>query len=415
MADLDARAVHAHRVAQPLLDLALVLLRLHVDEVDDDEPAEVADAQLAGDLVGRLEVGVECGGLDVAAARRACGVDVDRDERLRVVDDEAAAGRELHLVRIGRLDLALDLVAREERNVVGVELELPLHVGRHRALHVFLGGRECGRLVDEAFADVVPEIVAQCARHRVALAIDEERGRAALDRRGNLRPLLDQVVEVPLQFFDRAADTGRAHDGAHVLRDLERIHGLAHLVAVLALDPARHTAGPRVVRHQHEVAAGEADESGECGALVAALLFFDLDHDFLAFGQELADVHAPALGRLPEVLLRNFFQRQEAVTLGPVVDEARLERLLDARDATLVDVRLLLFLGRQLDRQVVEFLTVNQCDSQLFLLSCVDQHSFHWPLLWMRGPTGGRRKMNRTRGFREAGIAARVIDRPFVA
>ena len=47
-----------HGVAQPVLDLALVLLRLHVDEVDDDQAAEVAQAQLARDLVGGFEVGV---------------------------------------------------------------------------------------------------------------------------------------------------------------------------------------------------------------------------------------------------------------------------------------------------------------------------------------------------------------------
>ena len=64
-ADLDARAVHLHGIAQPVFDVALVLRRLHVDEVDDDEAADVADAQLARDLVGRFEVGVGRRGLDV--------------------------------------------------------------------------------------------------------------------------------------------------------------------------------------------------------------------------------------------------------------------------------------------------------------------------------------------------------------
>ncbi len=54
---IRARSI-LHRVAQPILDLALVLGRLHVDEVDDDEAADVADAQLARDLIRRLEIGV---------------------------------------------------------------------------------------------------------------------------------------------------------------------------------------------------------------------------------------------------------------------------------------------------------------------------------------------------------------------
>src|SRR5438477_9731410 len=36
-ADLDASAIHLHRVAQPVLDVTLVLGGLHIDEVDDDE------------------------------------------------------------------------------------------------------------------------------------------------------------------------------------------------------------------------------------------------------------------------------------------------------------------------------------------------------------------------------------------
>ncbi len=57
-ADLHAGAVLAQRVAQALLDLALVLGRVHVDEVDDDQAAQVTQAQLAGDFVGGFQVGL---------------------------------------------------------------------------------------------------------------------------------------------------------------------------------------------------------------------------------------------------------------------------------------------------------------------------------------------------------------------
>jgi hypothetical protein len=46
------------RIAQAVFHLALVLGRRHVDEVDDDQAADVAQAQLAGDFVGRFQVGV---------------------------------------------------------------------------------------------------------------------------------------------------------------------------------------------------------------------------------------------------------------------------------------------------------------------------------------------------------------------
>ena len=55
-AKLDAGAVKAQRVFQTALDGTIVPLFLHVDEIDHDEAGEVAQLQLSGDFVGRLEV-----------------------------------------------------------------------------------------------------------------------------------------------------------------------------------------------------------------------------------------------------------------------------------------------------------------------------------------------------------------------
>ncbi len=70
-ADLDAGTILLHGIAQAIFDRALILLRLHVDEVDDDQTAQVAQSQLTGDFVRRFEVGVGRGGFDIAAARGA--------------------------------------------------------------------------------------------------------------------------------------------------------------------------------------------------------------------------------------------------------------------------------------------------------------------------------------------------------
>ena len=173
--DLDARTIHFHRFAQTIFDRALIARLFHVDEIDDDQAADVADPQLAGDFVGRLEIGVGGRGFDVAAARGARRVDVDRDQRFGVIDDDRTTRGQLHLVRVGRLDLAFDLVTGEERDVVGVHLQPATALGRHEALHVFGGDRVRVRLVDQHFADIIRKIVAQCARDRIALAIHEER------------------------------------------------------------------------------------------------------------------------------------------------------------------------------------------------------------------------------------------------
>ncbi len=169
---------------------------------------------------------------------------------------------------------------------------------------------------------------------------------ALLGGRIDLVPLQLQVVQVPLQLLDAAADACGAHDGAHAVGDLQLRHDLAHLVAVLALDAARDPAGARTVGHQHQEAPGEADEGGKGCALGAALLLLDLHQQLLALGEQVADGAARPLAEGAEVLLGDFLQRQEAVALGAVIDEARLERGLDARDPGFIDVGFFLFAGR---------------------------------------------------------------------
>ena len=75
----------------PVAILALV----HIDEVDDDDAAEVAEANLANDLGDRIEIGFDDG---VFKARRLAdifaGVDVDGDEGFGLIDDDGAAALE---------------------------------------------------------------------------------------------------------------------------------------------------------------------------------------------------------------------------------------------------------------------------------------------------------------------------------
>ena len=68
LADLHPRPVVPQRVAKAILDFALVLRAFHVDEVDDDQAAEVAQAKLPRDLVRGLEIRMESCRLDVAGA-----------------------------------------------------------------------------------------------------------------------------------------------------------------------------------------------------------------------------------------------------------------------------------------------------------------------------------------------------------
>src|SRR5690606_36311091 len=107
----------------------------------------------------------------------------------------------------------------------------------------------------------------------------------------------------PFELFRAAAYAGRTDDAAHAFRHFEVLERLADRVALLALDAPRDATCARVVRHQDDESAREADERRQRGAFRAALLFIDLNDDLLAFAQDLADLHTLArLGLLDEVL-----------------------------------------------------------------------------------------------------------------
>jgi hypothetical protein len=90
-ADLDARAVVLQRILELALDRAVVALLLHVDEVDDDQAGEVAQAQLAGDssaasrLVWSAVSSILC-----SRVERPEFTSIG-DQRLGLVDDDVAA------------------------------------------------------------------------------------------------------------------------------------------------------------------------------------------------------------------------------------------------------------------------------------------------------------------------------------
>ncbi len=129
--NLDARAVLPQAIAELALDRAVVALLVHIDEVDHDETGKIAQPQLPRDFLGRLEIGLERGILDMMLARGAAGIDVDRDQRFGLVDDDVSAGAQSHSRREHRVQLRFHAHAREQWLAVAILLHRP-HVGGHQ-------------------------------------------------------------------------------------------------------------------------------------------------------------------------------------------------------------------------------------------------------------------------------------------
>ena len=115
LGDLVPGAVAAEALHQPAQHQVAVGLQHHVDEVDDDDAADVAQPELAHDLLGCLEVVLGDRLLEVAAgAGELAGVHVDDGHRLGAVDDQRAAGGQPDLAVQALGDLLVDAVGREE-------------------------------------------------------------------------------------------------------------------------------------------------------------------------------------------------------------------------------------------------------------------------------------------------------------
>ena len=151
----------------------MVLGRLHVDEIDHDQPTQVAQPQLPADFLGGLKVGAGRRFLDVTTLGGFRRIDVDSDQCLGRLDDDGTAARQTDRAGESRLDLTFDLVACEQRHAVLVELELA-HVLRHDLLHELLRLLVELAVVDQDLGDVVAQIVAHRANDDIAVLEDQK-------------------------------------------------------------------------------------------------------------------------------------------------------------------------------------------------------------------------------------------------
>ncbi len=127
--DVGLRAIAVQRTLQGREDLAPMGFVVHIDEVDDDDAAEIAQTKLARNRYRGLEVGTEDRFLEIAVTDIRSRVDIDSGHRLRLVDHQMAAGLQRHLAIERLADLVLDPVKIEDRTRTLIKLNASRRVG----------------------------------------------------------------------------------------------------------------------------------------------------------------------------------------------------------------------------------------------------------------------------------------------
>ena len=114
LSDLGSGGIIAHRLGEVLQQLQLVASRLHINEVDDHHPANVAQLELAGDFRGGLAVGPQHGFPGVGRAGEGARVDVDDRESFGEFDDHVAPRGQIHSRAQGITDRGIDAEVLQE-------------------------------------------------------------------------------------------------------------------------------------------------------------------------------------------------------------------------------------------------------------------------------------------------------------
>ena len=225
--------------------------------------------------------------------------------------------------------------------------------------------------IDEYLANFGVKIITNCTNDQTRFLINQVRARLQLAGIINGCPELHQVIQIPLKFFGRAANSGSASNETRTGRNLELVHGLAQFLALFAFNSARNASPSGVIGHQHEVAACKRDKGGERRTFIATLLLFNLDQELSALCNCLFDAGSAGIHTGSEILTRDFFEWQKAVAFFTVIYKTGFEARLNPGHDTLVDIAFFLLSAGGLNIEIDQPLAVDDGNPQFLCMGGV--------------------------------------------
>src|SRR5258706_206678 len=222
---------------------------IHVNEVDDDDAAKVAQPDLAHDFPDRIHIGLDDRIFKTSSfADILSGVYIDRDQSLGLVDDDVSPALEPDF-RLPRLvDFLVQPELIVERRLLRVELDsvdqprLEAIREAHDTL-VFLFG------VDPDGGEVGAHLIAEYTLHYIQIVIDQRRSLATIGARLDFVPEIFKKTDIGSQFLVRRTSRCSAHDETANVFALALDDPLQPLPVFFGRDLARYAG---VVHRPHE-------------------------------------------------------------------------------------------------------------------------------------------------------------------
>jgi len=116
-------------ILQRRQNLLTVLAIFHVDQIENDDSAEISQTNLTRNLLDCFHVRLRDRVLEsgISLSNEFAGVDVDSNERLRLVDDEISSRLQPNSRLQSFLDFILNTVSFENRFVACIQLHTIHH------------------------------------------------------------------------------------------------------------------------------------------------------------------------------------------------------------------------------------------------------------------------------------------------
>lgn len=359
-----SRECGEQRVHHALLVFGVV----HVDEIEHDDAAEVAQAQLAGDGARRFEVGFVDGVVLREFADECAGIDVYRRHRLGLVDDEVAAGFERDVPFQRQADFFFDAVALEQAAVAAVKLQ-------PRLLHAHekIGGERLhfavrAGVIDHHAAHAGADEIAQHFLIQRQFAINERpRPRPALLLHDGLPHAL-QILHVGahrphIRRFNRGA-----HDKAALPPLVESGDRLAQRLPLFLRGDFDGHANFIRRRQKDEKTRGDGNLHRQPRALAANRVFQHLHQKRLPLAQHIAD----AFRRLVATA-HHIFHVQKSGALQTNINKCRIHARQHPLHLALINIADDAALALALDEKILQHAVFQKRDPRL-IRRVIDQN-----------------------------------------
>ncbi len=136
---------------------------------------------------------------------------------------------------------------------------------------------------DDNFLEILGVNIADGTAYQTAFFINPCWRHAVNGQIADIFPHARQILPIAFDFHQSALRPGGANNQPHTVLHIQFFNDFFQLFAVgRIIDFARNTAAARRIGHQHAIASGQRQISGQCRALIAALLFHHLHQNNLS-------------------------------------------------------------------------------------------------------------------------------------